>query len=117
MHQEKSVHSHAKISTLVYNPLGVVIMTTSMWSQFPTFCRTPILPSVYKDYILFYEKKSWVTCSPCGRVINTTKLSALQFQKTFHRDQDGWIDKPPSPNSKMYYNACRIINTCKCIEG
>lgn len=98
------------------NPLGVVIMTTSLWSQFPTFCRTPILPSVYKDYILFYEKKSWVKWSPCGRVINTTKLSALQFQKTFHRDQDGWIDKPPSPNSKMYYNACRIINTCKCIE-
>jgi hypothetical protein len=60
MHPEKSMHSHAKISTLVYNPLGVAIMTTSMWSQFPTFCRTPILPSVYKDYILFYEKKSWV---------------------------------------------------------
>lgn len=27
------------------------------------------------------------------------------------------LTSPPSPNSKMYYNACRIINTCKCIEG
>lgn len=29
-----------------------------------------------------------------------------------------WLDwQTPPPNSKMYYNACRIINTCKCIEG
>jgi hypothetical protein len=33
-------------------------------------------------------------------VINTTKLSALQFQKTFHRDQDGLIDKPLPPIAK-----------------
>jgi hypothetical protein len=30
-------------------------------------------------------------------VINTTKLSALQFQKTFHRDQDGWGLTSPLP--------------------